>query len=103
MRKKIHVTKSKNGSWTVRNGLNSMSRKSFSAKKEAISAAKASGHQAGFLVIHNSDGNVSEVRRYKTEHPKGKVRVQTAPVKRNISKKDVFKSIAKAESKSTTQ
>jgi hypothetical protein len=103
MCKKIHVTKSDSGGWAIRNGLKSKPTKVFRAKSDAVRAAKKSGHTGGFIVIHNADGDVSEVRRYKPEKREGKVRIQSAPVRGRIAKKDVFRSIASVEMKSAAR
>lgn len=93
---KLHVAKSETGKWVIRRGLRSRSVHSFKTKSEAVKAATELGHSGGFVIIHNTDGQIAEVRHYRSARP-GKVRIQSAPVKSKLSRQDVYKAIATVE------
>jgi hypothetical protein len=99
MCKKFHVAKSSNSEgWIVREGRQVRPKGTFKVKSEAVKAAKKLGQDAGgFVIILNSDGKVSEVRRYKSPNTTERVRVQSAPVKSRLSKQDIYKAIATVE------
>ncbi len=99
MCKKIHVAKAKNDGWVVREGRKARPTRTFKVKTDAVRAAKKMGHSGGFVVIHNADGKISEVRRYKSATGNEKVHVQSAPVKSRLSKPDIYRAIATVEMK----
>ncbi len=100
MCKKIHVAKAEKNGWVVREGRKIHPTHTFKVKTDAIRAARKMGHSGGFVVIHNANGEISEVRRYKSATGNEKVRVQSAPVKSRLSKQDIYRVIATVEMES---
>lgn len=99
MCQKIHVTKTENKpEWVIRKGLKGRPTQSFRVKSDAVKAATILGHNnGGFVVIHKTDGQIGEVRHYRSAENPRKIRIQSAPVKGGLSRQKIYKTIATIE------